>query len=46
MSAEDGEPLNARFVRIFVRREGHATFRHQLHGIKFHVAEEEEQGSY
>ena len=46
LSAEDGEPLNARFVRIFVRREGHATFRHQLHGIKFHVAEEEEQGSY
>jgi hypothetical protein len=45
LSAGNGEPLNSRFYRIFVRREGHATFRHQVHGVKFHVAEEAEEGS-
>ena len=39
LAAENEAPLNSRFYRLYVRREGHATFRHQLHGVKFHVAE-------
>jgi len=27
---------NARFFRLFVRREGHATFKHRIHGITMH----------
>ena len=24
----------SRYVRLFVRREGHATFRHKVHGVR------------
>ena len=30
----------ARFFRLRVRREGHATFRHALHGVLFHCEPE------
>ena len=32
--------VSSRFVRLYVRREGHATFRHQVHGVQFHLAPE------
>ena len=36
---ETNEPaLSSRFVRLYIRREGHATFRHRLHGVRFHPA--------
>ena len=28
----------ARFCRMYIRREGHATFRHEVHGVVFHVS--------
>ena len=28
----------ARFCRLYIRREGHATFRHAVHGVVFHVS--------
>ena len=28
----------ARFCRMYIRREGHATFRHKVHGVVFHVS--------
>lgn len=36
----DGEP--SRFYRLYVRREGHATFKHALHGVLFHAVGEGE----
>ena len=30
----------ARFFRIYIRREGHATFRHAIHGVAFTCLEE------
>ena len=32
----DQQP-STRYFRLYVRREGHATFRHRLHGVKFHL---------
>jgi hypothetical protein len=31
----------SRYFRLYIRREGHATFRHKLHGVEFHT----DQGS-
>ena len=28
----------ARYWRLFIRREGHATFQHRVHGVVFHVS--------
>lgn len=30
-------PATTRFCRVFIRREGHATFRHAVHGVVFHA---------
>ena len=30
-------PATTRFCRVFIRREGHATFRHAVHGVVFHT---------
>ena len=27
-----------RFCRLYIKREGHATFRHAVHGVVFHVS--------
>ena len=36
----------SRFYRLFVRREGHATFKHQVHGVLFHAPPSElDQGA-
>ena len=32
-------PATTRFCRVFIRREGHASFRHTLHGVLFHCAD-------
>jgi len=37
-------PQRARFFRLLVRREGHATFRHRVHGITVHTAPEAAEG--
>ena len=29
-------PPSARYLRLYVRREGHANFRHRLHGVVAH----------
>ena len=29
----------ARYYRLYVRREGHATFRHAIHGVRFHCGD-------
>jgi hypothetical protein len=31
-------PPTSRFIRLYVRREGHASFRHRVHGIVAHCA--------
>jgi hypothetical protein len=39
---ELGQRPAARFFRLYVRREGHASFRHALHGVRFHREQEQE----
>ena len=36
-------PEAARFLRLYVRREGHATFKHALHGVLVHCEPTEEE---
>ena len=43
-----GAPIAGRYFRLHVRREGHATFRHAVHGVLFHcepTAEELEEAA-
>ena len=41
--ARPGQPPPvARYFRLYVRREGHANFRHRVHGLVAHCRAEEE----